>query len=401
MSHSICRHPPRRRGGRRRRPGARTQRLRKLPIRRVARRQTSPPSSRASTTRSSRRWSRASTTQATADGVEVDGPGRQLDHRHHRPGRQARRPCRAGLQLLHRQSDHGHQPDPGPRAARRPRTSRSSTSTARSTPMPPRPPTPRSRPTSAPTTPTPARRPPPRWANCCPAAERSRSSAASPVTSPAPPGSTASPRQCRANAQDHLDRGRRLGTPDGADQGDRHHDAPTRTSTASSSPTTTWALGVAQAIANAGQDRPDQGHQRRRQQGRVRGGQGRRHRRRGRAVPVRDRRDGRRGLQGRRRRKTLPDDVKAPVAGRHQGNVDAALASAPSPRAVREPVRGARQVTSRPSAAATRDDDARQGAEATPALAAPCWIPPTWPPGPRRSRLSSWRSSSRRSTRRS
>ena len=38
--------------------------------------------------------------------IEVDRAGRQLDHRHHRAGRQAQRPGRSGLQVLHRQPDH-------------------------------------------------------------------------------------------------------------------------------------------------------------------------------------------------------------------------------------------------------------------------------------------------------
>ena len=78
-------------------------------------------------------------------------------------------------------------------------------------------------------------------------------------------------------------------------------------------------LGVAQAIANRGKTGSDQGHQRRRQQGRVRGRQDRRHRRRGGAVPVRDRRNGRRRVQGRRRRKDAARRRQGTGAGRHQG----------------------------------------------------------------------------------
>ena len=108
---------------------------------------------------------------------------------------------------------------------------------------PPRPPTPRSPPTSAPTTRDAGEQGrPPRWPSCCPRAARSRSigGIAGDVTS-ARPARRASPEGVGGNLQIVSDGGRRLGSPDGADQGDRHHARQPGPRRRSSSPTTTWA----------------------------------------------------------------------------------------------------------------------------------------------------------------
>ena len=302
--------------------------------------------------------------------------------------------------MLHCQSDHGNQPDSGHRAALgQERSDRQHRQPHRHR-APPRRPTPRSPPTSAPTTPTPAPRPPPKWANCCPTAERSAliGGTSGDVTSAARlDGFTkARARQPR----DHLDRGRRLGTPDGTDQGDRHHD---------------------------GQPDSERVLRRQRRHG-PRCGAGNRQSAarpvRSRVISVDGNKDafeavktggidavvaqfpyviGAMGVDACKAAiagKTLPANVKAPVQVVTKANVDAALASAPKPAApYDEPVRGARQMTTAPVAAA-RDDDRRAEPPGTPA-GGPYWIPRTWPPGRRRSRWWSWRSFSRRSIRRS
>ena len=54
---------------------------------------------------------------ATTNDVKVEVQAADVDQRHHRPGRQARRAGQPGLLLLHRQPDQRHQPDPGHRPA--------------------------------------------------------------------------------------------------------------------------------------------------------------------------------------------------------------------------------------------------------------------------------------------
>ena len=131
---------------------------------------------------------------------------------------------------------------------------------------------------------------------------------------------------------DHLDGGRRLGTPNGAHQGDRRDDrqsGPGRVLRRQRRHGPRRRTGHRQCR----KDGADQGDQRRRQQGRVRGGEVRRTGRRGRAVPIRDRGDGCRGMQGSLAGKTLPEKVNAPVQVVTKANVDAALSSAPKPAA--------------------------------------------------------------------
>ena len=121
-----------------------------------------------------------------------------------------------------------------------------------------------------------------------------------------------------ANLTDHLDGGRRLGTPNGAHQGDRRDDRQSR------------PRRVLRRQRRHGprrrtghrerrKDRADQGDQRRRQQGRVPGGEVRRTGRRGRAVPIRDRRDGCRGMQGRLGRQGVAREGQRTGSGGDQG----------------------------------------------------------------------------------
>ena len=156
-------------------------------------------------------------------------------------------------------------------------------------------------------------------------------------------------------------------------------------------------LGISRAIANAGQDRPDRRHLGGRQQGRPRGGQGRRAHRDRRAVPVRHRVPRGPGLRGSGRRQDAPAEDRGTDGTRHQGRRRSGHREVPGAvRHLRQPPRQAVAVVG------DRADKelypmtltVEQRPKTTERLASAPW--PSWPP---RSPWSFWSSCSGRWTR--
>ena len=100
------------------------------------------------------------------------------------------------------------------------------------------------------------------------------------------------------------------------------------------------ALGIARAVANAGKTGDDQDHQRRRRRGRAQGRRVRRPVRHGRAVPVRDRSDGRPGLPEGGGGRGPAREHHRPGRGGHQGRRRAGPGQVPgSVPVLRQPAR--------------------------------------------------------------